>query len=849
MNYQEASKLPRSEKVSLVIARASKLVKVFDVHSFNIYKRQTPFFVENVRLDGLLFEEGTDKGTLLEGQFKYYPEESTVYIYSLTPPEQNNFSLDYKLFFSNAPLILPHDLNNGESVEWMPLVDSIGNIGQVLDDENTGIVLESQSSVSLINNDGFFDSIFDTLIWENKPITFYSWFPGTPISEARNIFEGVIESKDFSGNNVVFRVKDLIFRLRDKVNLGVFSENDGNPLPSLIGKAKRRIFGRVDKCQAAAIDCVIDGYELTGTSSISATSPTVTGVGTLYLSEVFSGDEIVFFFADEEYKYTVESVASNTSLRLTDESEITLTAQKPILSPERPWRERNRRWHLAGHELSESQAVITQVINARTFIVDNTSDFQQGDVVTINGTKTAIDRLSGSQIILEQSIFPIPLIDNIIFKDPVLAAYYGNRRLIPGRDFTLSNAGEAIIEIDPLAEFNIAKERLSGVSGSNGFTLTFTNGSRNVNTTATVDLRTILKPKDWIRPVTQSTPTWFEVSSVYERTVVLVSNYNTTTRTDYARIKNVDIIGDESLITVDCYGIAHEGRWVKTASQAVKQLIKEDAGFLVVNEDSFSQAESDCRYTISMVVPDGIGDDLPLIRDVITKINQSVFGSLYGNSSSLVSYSIVNTRRPSDLSIIRDDDIISWESDSSNTIVNKTIVFFRPFIDTSNGSPSFLVEEFDSDFVNKYVKIKNTRELTCYLYDRSAAETMAQRIAFYNSLSSLKLTIKGKALFFDYAVNDRLYLELDRLFKRYGSSSNKKIGIVSSVKKGQYDSEIVVNDMGNIFNRCPSIAISGTTSFSTASDDDKVKYGFILDSETLTPDITSEDELGNCLIG
>jgi hypothetical protein len=72
---------------------------------------------------------------------------------------------------------------------------------------------------------------------------------------------------------------------------------------------------------------------------------------------------------------------------------------------------------------------------------------------------------------------------------------------------------------------------------------------------------------------------------------------------------------------------------------------------------------------------------------------------------------------------------------------------------------------------------------------------------------------------------------------------------VSSVKKGQYDSEIVVNDMGNIFNRCPSIAISGTTSFSTASDDDKVKYGFILDSETLTPDITSEDELGNCLIG
>jgi hypothetical protein len=55
--------------------------------------------------------------------------------------------------------------------------------------------------------------------------------------------------------------------------------------------------------------------------------------------------------------------------------------------------------------------------------------------------------------------------------------------------------------------------------------------------------------------------------------------------------------------------------------------------------------------------------------------------------------------------------------------------------------------------------------------------------------------------------------------------------------------------MGNIFNRNPTIAPTGTLSFTAASDDDKIKYGFILSTTTETPDITSEDELGNCLIG
>jgi hypothetical protein len=85
-----------------------------------------------------------------------------------------------QMFFSTRPSILPYDLNNGEQVEWDSRIDTIGSLGQQLDDENTGIVLESSSQISLHNKDGFFDDIFDTLIWENQNIEFYSWSPKIP---------------------------------------------------------------------------------------------------------------------------------------------------------------------------------------------------------------------------------------------------------------------------------------------------------------------------------------------------------------------------------------------------------------------------------------------------------------------------------------------------------------------------------------------------------------------------------------------------------------------------------------------------------------------------------------------
>lgn len=843
MTFEEAALLPRSEKITLVTMLAEQRFKLFSVYSGSIYMRSVEYFITSVKQNGVALAPVESIGLITSGSFFYSAIERKLYVNTVGDinPSATELSVVNKLFFSSAPLILPYDLSSGESVEWLPYIESIGSIGQSLDDSLTGVVLESSSNIQLQNTHNFFDSIFDTLLWENKEINFYSWIGGTPITEIRKIFTGIVESKDFAPDKVTFNVKDFIFRLRDFVNLGSFSESDGSVLDSLLGTSKRRIYGRVDKCQTVGLDAVKNGFSITGLVTIAATTTAMSGVGTIFLAELSPNDEIFFNINGAEVKFTIDTVISDTSATVSRDSATSILSSPATIKPEIPYRLKNRSWHIAGHKLRESEAVITSVVSSRQFIVNDTSEFFADDVVTVGGITTQVTRVSGNNIILEQTIAPVPLVGAIIKKEPVLLSRFGDTRMLLSRDFTVTNTTEAVLVVDPLAEFNISKERKSSI------TFTFTNGSRSVTTAAVIDLRTILKPRDWIRKLTQGSDVWFEVLSVNEQSVELRSVFSQATGTEVARFKNVEIIDDESLITVDCYGIDYENKWVKTASNAARHLVKNDAGFTLINEETFTQADSDSTHTLSLVIPD-IGEGQPAIRTVLNLINESVFGSLYGNSIQQVCYSIVNSRRPESLISIKDDDIISWSCESNNSIVNKVIVNYAPFVDTITGEQSLQKEFFDSEFVNFYSKVKNTDEYTSFVYAQQSAAIMAQRRAFYNSTSALIVKLKAKALFFNYSVNDRIYIELDRLFTRYGSSTRRKIGIVSSVKKTSTDSELTLNDMGNIFNRCPTIAPTTTPVFLSATADDKIKYGFILGT-TLTPDITSEDELGNCLIG
>jgi hypothetical protein len=106
-----------------------------------------------------------------------------------------------------------------------------------------------------------------------------------------------------------------------------------------------------------------------------------------------------------------------------------------------------------------------------------------------------------------------------------------------------------------------------------------------------------------------------------------------------------------------------------------------------------------------------------------------------------------------------------------------------------------------------------------------------------------KLNLSTKSL------NDQIYFSLRRMFDRYGTNSNIKVGLINSITKDGKNTTVQINDLSGVYSRVKAIAMDESNDFNDASNEEKLAYGFVLDDETLTPDNTSEDDLGNNLIG
>lgn len=846
MTFEEAALLPRSEKITLVTMLAEAGAKLFDVYAGSIYSRNVDCHVDLIKQDGDELESVASIGLVVEGKFFYSFTERKVYfeLNGSISPLDSDVSIVYKFHFSDAPVILPNDLSSGEPIEWLPYLTNIGSVGQRLDDESTGIVLESSSSVNLIN-DGLFDDTFDVLVWENKTVEFYSWFPITPITESRKIFEGVVESKDYESQAVSFKVKDFVYRLRDFVNLDLFSDSDGSLAPSLLATPKRRVYGQVKQMKCAGLDNVLDGLTLNGTGTILAGELVLNGTGTSFFTQLSPGDELIFVVQGIELKFGVESIQSDIQATLNKEPELSIVNATIKNNPNAQYRQSNRRWHIAGHKLREPVATITNVIANNRFEVDTTEDIFSGDKVLIGTDLISVRRVSGNEIVTQNAVSPLPVISDTLTKLPIQNVYFGSRELVYARDWTYLNTTEAIIEISELAEFNITQEKSLGVP------VTFTNGSRSITTVSTVDFRSILKASDWLRKnsIVSGEGDYYEILEVKEQEIILRTVYTGSTATTTSLVKAVDYINDDSLITCSCLGLEVDGQWIKTPSDVVRHLILNDAGFGSVVEPSFEKAKADCDYIVSIVLPETLEAEPPSIRDSITKINESVFGSLYGDSSLSISYGILNAEKPVSSEVLTDTDILSFTTESTTEIYNNIKVNYRPFVDFFTGTDTFETLNYNSGFVDKRIGIKSTNERTIYLYEDDKAEIIAQRIALFKSMSNTKLTVKGKMNLFLKVVNDKMFLSLDRLYKRLGGGDRLKIGIVTSVKRSQTEAEIVISDLGNIFNRVPSIAPNDATDYLLAGQEEKARWGYVLDNQVLTADPSTEEGLGNGIIG
>ena len=875
MNYTEFAALPRSQKVTLAVIKAKQRLKNFEDQGGDTWTRTMPFYVSNV----------------IGAAYSYDPITSTLTLTSIANPNTLNIIAEYSFFFSDFPV--NHD------VEYQPRLTDIGALKLELDTENTGIALESDSSIKLENTDGYFDEIFDTLTWENQKCEFYSWSPLIPWSERRLIYRGYINTKAFSDKVVTFTIKDTFFRLREKIPF----------------TGSRLIYGKAKNVDCSALDTVGQGFALAGTLSGrndrdllsgvvsgTATSNTITGVGTFFTTQLAVSDKIRVIDGLVEYTYTISAIGSNTSLTISGtisttfsgatgrnaavsnniiigvgtsfldgvspgdkikvldieytvgsvDTDLQLTTSEQVKEafisetatnlPEINYRMKNRHWNVSGHVLADCFTSIATVYSQRVFSVIDRQHIETGDTVEINGNIYTISRVSGNLITINQTALVAITAGNEVRKMAVQKVTIAGVEFVPDRDYVEGNIDyECSISFNEMAEFNVATEVVSGVS------FTFTVGSRIVTSlSSSLDLTGIYAPRDWIKPFSGSVSTWYEILEVKQLSLVLRETYSEVRNyTGPALYKKPAYIGDDSIVLVDCMGkratTVNGGEWLGTASDAVKDICTY-LGIDDIDQAGFAQAKIDCPYCLSFVYPESLSGAMPIARDMISEINKSVFGSLHANNNFEISYSILNADRDEVFEMITDSDIYSFTTTSKNQIIKTVNATFRK----EAGAGSALSYTFSNENISG---INTEIEINLGLYNQSDAETTTQRFAFLRSGTQTIVNIKGPLSLAGKALNSRVYLRLDRLFKRFGSSGKIKIGLVNLVSKDSSQTEISVNDLGNIFNRVGSIAPNDSVDFATATDEEKSIYAYIVDNDNETPNALSDEALGANLIG
>jgi hypothetical protein len=924
MSFETFIQKTASKKHLLATLEAKEKLKLFTLdeggEGEQVYKRSVNHFVIAISVNGTDLIQGSSEELGL-GEFFYNPIEGMLYVRlsDESDPKENSVYVTYRLFYSNLSANAPHNVLSGTLVNFDARIEKIGGLKLELDYENTGIALETNSSIDLENNDGFFDDLFDTLIFENNKVRFYSWNEDIPFSDARLIYRGLIANKKFSTQKISFTLKDELSVLRQPLEWGRFTTADGFLEDALIDKPKRIIFGRVDNIRLTGIDKTLEGFQLQGTisgdanrnllsGSLSgvAAGSTITGVGTSFTTQITDGDRIRVIGPFTEFSYTVNTVNNDTSLTISgsisdtfsgfqgrnqnvsnniiegsgtdfineispndsirvtvglntfeysvesitdaeeiilqDEIEVGFTGLSGFNLPEIPYRKKNRRWHIAGHKLREYDLEIEELINLQSFKVVDPLDVENGDFLRIDGNTYVVQRISTNIITLNQNLRTVVNVGDPVTKIPVSECLGESARYIIDRDFSIINTeSDSILEFNDLAEFNVTSAKNIPI------TFEFDNASNEVIPSSTdVDMTTILQPRDWIRARSVNLPTWYEVLAVEPQSITL-RNPVDFDFTGNIQIKNVSYINDNSLIVADCLGLESGNEWIRKPADAV-QFLLEYSGLEDLNFDSFIEAKSDCPYDLALYYPANIGSEIPNLRQIVSDINGSVFGSLYLDTNFQYTYKILNSDKPIDLPVVKDEDIIGFSVQTKANIINSIILSYSPFVDIKAGFEAFKTIILESDFVNQAVGTKNQLQVTSYLFRESDANVIAQRWLFFRSLTQSVVTITSKLQYTLLNLNSPMLLDLSRLYKRFGGSSRRKIGLINSITKDGTNTIIQINDLGNVFSRVPAIAPDSTPDFGSSTDD-LDRYGFVLDNLTETPDASSEEELGTNLIG
>jgi hypothetical protein len=843
-NRQEFVSAQASEKIVLAQLQATGRVLEWQFYTGSVYKKVTRYFVLDLKEEQTPLTKVSSVGSMTPGTFFYDIETSSLYVRTTGSVNPNTVQTiaTYQFFFASCNLAAPWSLTTGDAhVLYQGRINDNPGYKHKVGIEQSLTSLVGQGDLVLENTDGGLDEVFDTLLFENQQCTIYSWNRDLPYSDAKLLYRGRVTNKAFNSKTVTFTIKDQIFDLDQKLPQGVFSDLD-TVNDNVNGQVKRWVYGKVDGLKAQSIDQIGQGYAITGTVAGNTFTNVIAGTGTLFLSELSPNDVITI----NDVEFNVEHVTDDVTLEVTEIPKFSFSAETVTVVPEIATTTKNREFFVTDHACSKVVREIVQVFSLNRILLDTTEGLYIGDFVEFETSeRVAIRQINNNVIVLVQNLVTAPTVGSNVTRQPVQSVYVEGKLVVP-ENYTISNLGaptnELKVTLSQDVEFTLAKSKELGAA------LTFTNGSRILTTTDSVDLRELVSSRDWIRPSAITFTTYYEILSVDEQQIELRVPFADPNHTGEARVKLPDYITDSTVVSVNVIGKTEdgepEGEWIKTASQAVKDICSE-VGLTNFNDQTFEDSAASASQVISLMIPTSQGSQLTSAKDAIDLLNKSTYCCLTLDDDLNLQHRVLKNDVPSEPRIVRDSDVIDWKIKTTNGKNFRNSVINYRFQDynriTKQGGNS--VVTYESEFVRDYVGTNQTATLNCYIYDSDDASIMSHRYTYFNRLGRSDVTISSDLRLEDVAIGDVLQLEFDRLYKRFGDdSTRKKLVLVIGLTKNGEEIVIEATDLNNTFNTSAVITPNDAADYTSASVDERLKYGYITNSQGI---VNSEERTAN----
>jgi len=239
---------------------------------------------------------------------------------------------------------------------------------------------------------------------------------------------------------------------------------------------------------------------------------------------------------------------------------------------------------------------------------------------------------------------------------------------------------------------------------------------------------------------------------------------------------------------------------------------------------------------------------LPNVKTLTDALNKSVHSSLTLDNDLQIKYQVLNVYSGEELPIIKDSDVKGWKIKTTNGKTYKTalVKYRHTDVDLATLEDGNKFISFDSQFVTRYIGTNKVDELDIYLYEDRDAEISAHRHLYYNSLSVATATLDTDLRLENIEIGDVVVVDFDRLYKRKGDNVRKKVMLVSGKTVTGEQTKLELSDLGNTFNTSSYITPNDAPDWNTATEDQKLIYGYITDNQGIVNN--EEDTAGTHLI-